>query len=129
MRSKAFFERKLQVKVINKKLFTYNLIAAFLLCSAFPACVWAGYMITEYRATIISLVSIIYGAAAVISVLLIDTKLSVITDKTFHNQISLAEYKMVLFDCMKGKIAGTVIGIIALPVLSSGIVFLVNKFI
>ena len=86
-------------------------------------------MINEYRATIISLVSIIYGVAAAITILLIDTKLSVITDKAFTNQISIAEYKAVLFDCLKGKIAGTIIGVITLQVLSSGIVFLVNKFI
>lgn len=124
-----FFRHSNQLKVKNKKLFFYNLMATFFLCSAFPACVWAGYNLPAYRATIISLVSIIYGAASVITILFIDTKLSVITDKTFHNQISLSEYKIVLFDCLKGKIIGTLIGVIALPLLSGSIVYLVSKFL
>ena len=126
---KSFFSGLPQLKIKNKNLFFYDLMATFFLCSAFPACAWAGYNVPDYRATIIALVSIIYGIASIITILLIDTKLSVVTDKTFHNQFSLYEYKIVLFDCLKGKIIGTIFGIIAFPTLSSAIIYLVSKFL
>ena len=124
-----FFKGHKLYKIKNRKLFSYNLIVSFLFCSAFPACILAGYYIPEYRATINSMVSLFNGIAAFVIILFIDTKLSVMTDKTLHNKMTYLDYKDVIFDCLKGKIIGTFIGIITLPTLSSGIVYLISKLI
>lgn len=125
----AFFKGHKLYNISNKRLFSYNMITAFLFCSAFPACVLAGYYVPAYRATINSLVSVFNGIAAFVIILLIDTKLSVMIDKALHDKMSYEDYKNVIFDCLKGKIVGTFVGVITLPLLSDGIVFLVNKFI
>ena len=124
-----FFKGHKLYKIKNKKLFFNNLIVSFLLCSAFPACILAGYYLPAYRATINSLVSVFNGIAAFVVILFIDTKLSVFTDKTLHDKMSYWDFKVVIFDCIKGKIFGTLIGIITLPILSNGIVLLVHKLI
>lgn len=119
---KSFFAGFSLIKVNKNKLFINNLIASFLICIAFPACVLAGYHVSAYRATIISSVSIIYGLSTFITILLIDTRISVLTDQTFHGSIMLQEYKKVLFDCLKGRIIGIIIGIITLPYIAEAIV-------
>lgn len=124
-----FFKGHKLYKIKNRKLFSYNLIVSFLFCSAFPACILAGYYIPEYRATINSMVSLFNGIAAFVIILFIDTKLSVMTDKTLHDKMPYLDYKDVIFDCLKGKIIGTFIGVITLPTLSSGIVYLISKLI
>lgn len=123
---KSFFLGFNPLKTDNGSLLIYNLFAAFLISVAFPACVLAGYYVPDYRATIISSVSIIYGISTFITILLIDTKLSVITDQAFHDTITLQHYKEVLFDCIKGRILGITIGIIILPYLSEIIVALIR---
>lgn len=110
----------------NKNLFFSNLISSFLQCIAFPACVLIGYQIPEYRATIISLVSLIYGMASIITILSIDTRLGVKSDSAFHGNISLLSFKIVLFDCIKGKILGTFIGILLLPIITSFFISLIK---
>jgi hypothetical protein len=116
-------------KLSELNLFTSNLGASFLFCVAFPACVLAGYQVPVYRATIISSVSIIYGLSTYITILFIDTRVSVFTDKTFHGSLSLMEYKMILFDCLKGRIIGIIIGIITLPYIADMIVSIVDLFL
>jgi hypothetical protein len=126
---KSFYNGLRLLKINRNKLLINNLIAAFLICIAFPACILAGYNIPAYRATIISSVSIIYGISTFISVLLIDTRVSVITDQTFHGIKTLHQYKEVLFDCLKGRIIGIIIGILALPHISKFIIFIFKYYI
>ena len=116
-------------KIRITKIFSNNLIAAFLTCIAFPACVLAGYHLPVYRATIISSVSIIYGISTFITILLIDTRVSVLTDKTFDGAVGLQHYKEVLFDCLKGRIIGITFGVILLPFFSEVIMFLVKSLL
>jgi hypothetical protein len=123
---KFFFTGFNFYKVNYLNLFSSNLAASFLISVAFPACVLAGYYVPVYRATIISSVSIIYGLSTFITILLIDTRVSVFTDKTFHGLLSISQYKMILFDCLKGRFLGIVIGIVFLPYIAKVIVFLVN---
>lgn len=123
---KSFFNGFSLKKITKGKLFVNNLIASFLICIAFPACILVGYHVPAYRATIISSVSIIYGLSTFITILLIDTRVSVLTDQTFHGSITLKQYKLVLFDCLKGRIIGIIIGIITLPYISGVIVSIVN---
>lgn len=125
----AYFSHYSLFKVKNRQLFGNNLIASFFLSSAVPACVWAGYNVPDYRATIISSISVINGIAAIVLVLFVDTRLSVITDKAFHNSIPFTEYKKALFDCIKGKMLGTLLGVILLPLLAKGIVQFIRYFI
>lgn len=125
----SFFVNTKAIKINNKPLFLNNTIAAFLLSIALPACVLAGYNIPSYRATIISLVSIIYGISSVVTILLIDTKVSLLTDKTFHGNLSVESYKTVLFDCLKGRIIGTFLGILLLPIFSDLITQIIKLFI
>jgi hypothetical protein len=106
-----------------------NTFATYLLAIAFPACILAGYEIPAYRATIISLVSIIYGVSSTISVLYIETKVSLLTDKSFHSQIEIHHYKAMLFDCLKGKILGTLIGVITLPFVAELLVYIFKLII
>ena len=115
----SFFNNYKLIKLNNLKLFVYNLFSAFLTSIALPACILTGYYLPNYRATIISSVSIIYGIATFITILLIDTKISVITDKTFHELIPYQRYKMILFDCLKGKFLGILFGIVMLPYFSN----------
>jgi hypothetical protein len=110
-------------------LFSSNLVASFLTSVAFPACVLAGYYVPVYRATIISSVSIIYGISTFITILLIDTRVSVFTDKTFHGSLSISQYKMILFDCLKGRFLGIIIGVFCLPYITEIIVYLVHFFL
>jgi hypothetical protein len=122
----SFFPKNGYFTFFDRTLFINNTLTAFLLCTAFPACVLAGYYIPNYRATIISMVSIIYGVASVINILFIETRVSLITDKTFHNQISFDDYKIVLFDCLKGRIVGTCVGIFLLPLIADMIAFAIK---
>ncbi len=124
-----FFEEGNYLKIDNKKLFLNNAFAALLLCIALPACVLAGYHIPTYRATIISLVSIIYGFASIVTIILIDTRVSLLTDKTFHGNLPIKDFKILLFDCLKGRMAGTFLGIIILPFVSEWIVFIIKLLI
>jgi hypothetical protein len=126
---KTFFTGFKFSRLSELNLFTSNLGASFLMCVAFPACVLAGYHVPVYRATIISFVSIIYGLSTFITILLIDTRVSVFTDKTFHGSLSFIEYKMILFDCLKGRIIGIIIGIFSLPYIADLIVSIVYWFL
>jgi hypothetical protein len=110
-------------------LFICNLGASYLLFVALPACVLAGYYVPVYRATIISSVSIIYGLSTFITILFIDTKISVITDKAFHGSLSILELKNTLFECFKGRIFGIILGIFSLPYIAKIIVIIVNFFL
>jgi len=125
----VFFNEFNLFKFYDKKLFLNNTLATYLLAIAFPACILAGYEIPAYRATIISLVSIIYGVSSTISVLYIETKISLLTDKSFHSQIELHHYKAMLFDCLKGKILGTLIGVITLPFVAEVLVYIFKLII
>jgi hypothetical protein len=126
---KSFFVGFRPSKIRISKIFTNNLLAAFLTCIAFPACVLAGYHLPEYRATIISSVSVIYGISTFITILLIDTRVSVLTDQTFDGTVGLQHYKEVLFDCLKGRIIGIILGIIILPYFSELIILIVNNLL
>ena len=126
---KSFFVGFRPSKIRISKIFTNNLLAAFLTCIAFPACVLAGYHLPEYRATIISSVSVIYGISTFITILLIDTRVSVLTDQTFDGAVGLQHYKEVLFDCLKGRIIGITLGIIILPYFSELIILIVNNLL
>lgn len=111
------------------KIFVNNLVVAFLTCIAFPACALAGYQFPAYRATFISSVSIIYGISTFITILFIDTRVSVLTDKTFDGAISLNHFKEILFDCLRGKLIGVLLGIIIMPYFSAAIIFIVNQIL
>lgn len=126
---KSFFGGFRPSKIRISKIFANNLVAAFLTCIAFPACVLAGYDLPEYRATIISSVSIIYGISTFITILLIDTRVSVLTDQTFDGAVGLQHYKEVLFECLKGRVIGITLGIIILPYFSELIILIVKKIL
>jgi hypothetical protein len=126
---KSFFGGFRPYKIRISKIFTNNLVAAFLTCIAFPACVLAGYHLPEYRATIISSVSVIYGISTFITILLIDTRVSVLTDQTFDGAVGLQHYKEVLFECLKGRVIGITLGIIILPYFSEFIILIVKKLL
>jgi len=126
---KLFFKGFGFSKINKGSLFTNNLISAFLISVAFPVCAMAGYYVPAYRATIISSVSIIYGLSSIITILLIDTRVSVITDQTFNGSITLQQFKTVLFDCLKGRIIGIIIGIITLPYIAKIIVSIVTHLL
>lgn len=125
----SFFIGFRPTKLRITKIFLNNLIAAFLTCIAFPACVLAGYHLPGYRATIISSVSVIYGISTFITILLIDTRVSVLTDQTFEGAVGLQHYKEVLFDCLKGRIIGITFGIILLPFFTEVIMFIVQNLL
>ena len=125
----TFFSEFKLFKFYDKKIFLNDTFSTYLMVIAFPACILAGYQIPAYRATIISLVSIIYGVSSTISVLYIETKISLLTDKSFHSQIELHHYKAMLFDCLKGKILGTLIGVITLPFVAEILVYIFKLII
>jgi hypothetical protein len=125
----SFFYDLTIFKIMNIQLFIYNTCIGFLLAVAFPACAYVGYLISDYRATIVSFVSVIYGFAVFINILLVETKLAIITDKTFHGEKILTEFKMVLLDCLKGRTVGILLGIITLPIISEIIKIVLKKFL
>jgi hypothetical protein len=126
-RSFYFGLRLFEIRVT--KIFVNNFVAAFLTCIAMPACLLAGYELPEYRATIISFVSVIYGISTFITILLIDTRVSVLSDQTFDGVVGLHQYKEVLFECLKGRLVGITMAIIILPYFSDMIVLIVANLL
>lgn len=110
-----FFVGFKQFKFFKSSIFYNNLLVSFLICIALPACLLAGYHLSAYRATILSSVSIIYGVSSFITILLIDTRISVLSDMAFDGSIHLQKFKEFLFDCLKGRIVGIAIGALTLP--------------
>jgi hypothetical protein len=128
-RQKSFFTDFKLFKINYFNLFFSNFVASYLTVIAFPACILAGYHMITYRATIISLVSIIYGLATYVTILFIDTKMSVLSDQAFHNLITITDFKLILFDCLKGRIFGIIIAILTLPHISNFIVHAINWYL
>jgi len=126
---RSFFDGIKLFKINYLNLFFNNFIAAYLTSIAFPACILAGYHMISYRATIISSVSIIYGLATYVTILFIDTRMSVFADQAFHNIITIKDFKLVLFDCLKGRILGIIIAILTLPEISDFIVYAIRLYL
>jgi hypothetical protein len=124
-----FFNGLAMFKIVNIQLFIFNIFIGYLFSVAFPACAYVGYLISNYRATIVSFVSIIYGFAVFINILLVETKLSIITDKAFHGEKMIVDFKIVLLDCLKGRTVGILIGILSLPIITEMIEIVLRKFL
>jgi hypothetical protein len=106
-----------------------NILIGFLLAIAFPLCVYIGYQIPAYRATVISLVSVIIGLATIINIVFIDLKISIISDKIINKLINIKILKDILFNCILGRLTGILLGLISLPYLSNLAIFIIGKVI
>lgn len=134
---KHLFEFKIHVRLIDylvhnlsiyskvkyRRMFYYNIIIGYLLAIAFPICVYIGYQLPAYRATIISLVAVIIGIGTYINILFVETKIAQIGDKTFHQELEFSEYKYLLVNSFYGRIIGLILGLITIESLSQFILF------
>ena len=123
MHFKIFFNKFSFKFDFKDKFFLNNVFSGFLLIIAFPLCIYVGYLIPAYRATIISSVSVFYGVATFINILLVETKVSVLADQTLFDKSEISEFKSALFSCLKGRIIGIILAIISFPFMSKMIYF------
>lgn len=110
-------------KVKYRRMFYYNIVIGYLLAIAFPICVYIGYQLPIYRATIISLVAVIIGIGTYINILFVETKIAQLGDKTFHKEMEFSEYKYLLVNSFYGRIVGLILGLLTIKSLSQFILF------
>ena len=129
---KHLFEFKIHIRLIDylvhnlsiyskikyRRMFYYNIIIGYLLAIAFPICVYIGYQLPAYRATIISLVAVIIGIGTYINILFVETKIAQLGDKTFHQELEFSEYKYLLVNSFFGRIIGLIFALISIKSLS-----------
>ncbi len=106
-----------------------NTVIGYLLAIAFPLCVYIGYQIPAYRASLISLVSVIIGFATILNIFFIELKISITSDKIINNLLDIVVLKDTLFNCILGRLTGILLGLFSLPYISEFALFIIGKTI
>jgi hypothetical protein len=116
-------------KFIFGYFYIINSFIGLLLSIAFPLCVYIGYQIPAYRATLISLVSVIIGIATIINIFFVELKISIISDKIINKLIDIVILKDTLFNCLLGRLTGIIFGLFFLPYISKFTLLIIGYFI
>jgi hypothetical protein len=98
---------KVNIKKLPKRITVYNFVAVSFITTGTLAPIYAGIIVPDFRATCITLSSVINGIATILASIYIDPALSVMTDDVIDNKCSEEDFRTCIMALVGSKILGT----------------------
>lgn len=118
--------KQLSYRSLPKRIIVANLLAVALITVGSLAPIYAGAIEPDLRATCIALSSIVNGIATILMTILIDPKLSIMTDDVIDGKCTEEEFRLCVIGLVGSKALGTFAAVFLLIPFSYLIVIAAN---